>query len=437
MGTSLLRTPTDRRTKPKVGLLLTVLCSLNAGGLFASDINLPGVPETVEALGTSVASIQWTFSAFMIGLAVSQAVYGAISDAYGRKRIIMFGLGLFIAASVLCALAPSVEIFGIGRLLQALGAGAGMVIGKAVISDLYDAKEAARVFTTVMPIVGISPSVAPLLGANLTALISWRAPFVLTALLGVATMVLMLAVPESLPAERRSPSLAKTFKSYPELVRHPRFWAYTFNLAVAYGGYFGYLAASPLVLAGLGLGTQATGFCYITVSVAYVAGNLSSRALVRRVPIDRLLWIGHGFFSAGALLMLVLGLCHPASPWGLLVLLFMPVMTYGNGFLLPLSMSAGSTAFRSNAGAASGLMGAIQLLGASLGIFVSSQLPEGDILWLGVFVAVVALVGISGFALFQRLAANVDSDLASGATSIPLDSVSTGSTRGETRIQTD
>lgn len=437
MGTSLLRTRADLRTKPRNGLLLTVLCSLNAGGLFASDINLPGVPETANALGTSVASIQWTFSAFMIGLAVSQAVYGAISDAYGRKRIIMFGLGLFIAASLLCSVAPSVELFGIGRLLQALGAGAGMVIGKAVISDIYDAKEAARVFTTVMPIVGISPSIAPLLGANLTALISWRAPFVLTAVLGIATMVLMLAIPESMSAEHRSASLSKTFKSYPKLVTHPRFWAYTLNLAVAYGGYFGYLAASPLVLSALGLGTQATGFCYITVSVAYVAGNLSSRSLVRRVPIDRLLWIGHGFFSGGALLMLVLGLCHPASPWGLLVLLFMPVMTYGNGFLLPLSMSAGSTTFRSNAGAASGLMGALQLLGASLGIYVSSQLPEGDLLWLGVFVVIVAFVGIICFALFQRLAVHTESGIVSDATPTPSDSVSTRSKRGENCIQTD
>jgi len=394
--------------RPRYGLLLTVLCSLNAGGLFASDINLPGVPEAARALGAPVTSVQWTFSAFMVGLAVSQAVYGPVSDAYGRKRIIVFGLGLFTLASLMCAVAPNVEVFTAARLLQALGAGSGMVLGRAVISDLYEEKEAARMFTTVMPIVGISPSIAPLIGGNLTSLVSWRAPFILTAFIGAATLLIMVtAIPESLPPSRRDSHLGSTLKSYPSLLAKPRFWAYSFNLAVAYGGYFGYLAASPLVFQRMGLGIQATSYCYITVSLAYIAGNLTSRAFVRTRSIDRLLWIGHGFFFAGALMMLALGLSNPGYPWGLLVLIFMPVMTYGNGFLLPLSMSAGTTAFRAMAGSASGLMGALQLIGAAIGILVSSRLPEGDLLSLGCFVVIVAVLGIGGFALFQGLASRI------------------------------
>ncbi|WP_394426248.1 MFS transporter [Streptomyces sp. SGAir0957] len=120
-------------------------------------------------------------------------------------------------------------------------------------------------------------------------------------------------------------------------------------------------------------------FCYISVSVAYVAGNLVSRTLVRWRPVNQLLWTGHGFFLAGALMMLGLGLSGAGRPWGLLVLLSMPVMTFGNGFLLPLSMSAGVTTFRATAGSASGLMGALQLLAA-------------------------AVLGITAFALFLSLA---------------------------------
>ncbi|WP_405590078.1 multidrug effflux MFS transporter [Streptomyces sp. NBC_01190] len=387
------------------GLLLAVLCSLNAGGLFASDINLPGVPATAHAFGTPVSSVQWTFSAFMIGIAFSQAVYGPLSDTYGRKRVIVTGQLVFIAASLLCAVAPTVTVFGAGRLLQAMGAGAGMVVGRAVISDLYAEKDAARMFTTVMPIVGISPSVAPLVGGFLTSYVSWRAPFAVTAGLAAVTLaVVVTKIPESLPPERRSRKLGVTLRGYPKLLTKPLFWAYTLNLSVAYGGYFGYLAASPLIFQKMGLSTQVTSFCYITVSAAYVAGNLTSRKLIRRRPVDRLLWMGHGFFFAGAMMMLALGLSRPGGHWGLLVLVFMPVMTFGNGFLLPLSMSAGGNAFRSTAGSASGLMGALQLLGASLGIFLSSRLPTGDLFSLGWFVTITSLLGVVFFAAFTTLA---------------------------------
>lgn len=402
-------------------LLLAVLCSLNAGGLFASDVNLPGIPATAHALHTPVSSVQWTFSAFMVGIAVSQAVYGPMSDAYGRKKIIVVGLGIFTVASLLCAAAPSIVVFGAGRLLQALGAGSGMVIGRAVISDLYDEKDAARMFTTVMPIVGISPSVGPLLGGYLTAFVSWRAPFVLTALIGLVTLVAMVtAVPESLPPERRSKHIGATLRGYPRLLTRPLFWAYTFNLVAAYGGYFGYLAASPLIFQRMGLATQTTSYCYITVSLAYVAGNLTSRALVRSRPVNRLLWWGHGFFFGGALLMLLLGLVSPGGRWGLLVLVLMPVMTYGNGFLLPLSMSAGVTAFRSTAGSASGLMGAIQLLGASGGIFVTSQLSPGALLPLGCYVLAAATLGVVAFRVFLTLAARGERGTGAGESAAPV-----------------
>ncbi|MER7396976.1 hypothetical protein ABT381_15865 [Streptomyces sp. NPDC000151] len=136
-----------------------------------------------------------------------------------------------------------------------------------------------------------------------------------------------------------------------------------------------------------------------------VAGNLTSRTLLRKRPVNRLLWTGHGFFFAGALMMLALGLSGAGRPWGLLVLVFMPVMTFGNGFLLPLSMSAGVTSFRSTAGSASGLMGALQLLGASLGILLSSRLPAGDLFALGWFVIGASAVGIAAFAFFLSMAA--------------------------------
>jgi DHA1 family bicyclomycin/chloramphenicol resistance-like MFS transporter len=125
---------------------------------------------------------------------------------------------------------------------------------------------------------------------------------------------------------------------------------------------------------------------------------------VRTRAVDPLLWRGHRFFVLGSLLVLVLGLTGVGYPWNLLVLAFMPVLTLGNGFLLPLSMSAGVTNFRSTAGAASGLMGALQLSAASVGIFLSSRLPQGDLAGLGWFICAAAVLGAASFGLFLRAA---------------------------------
>jgi MFS transporter, DHA1 family, multidrug resistance protein len=386
-------------------LLLSVLISLSAGGLIASDINLPGMPIAAHDLGVSVAAVQWTFSAYLVGLALAQALYGPLSDAVGRKPLITGGLTLFTAASVLCAFAPDILVFGAGRLLQALGAGAGIVVGRAMVSDLFDQKAAARVFTLIMPVVGVSPAVSPLVGGYLTTLTDWRVPFLVTAGLAALTLVAVVArVPESHPAGRRKRGVAATVGNYPRLLVQPRFWAYTVNLGAAYAAYFGYLAASPVIFHRMGLGTEATSYCYISVSVAYVLGNLFSRTLVRTRSLDRLLLWGHAVFTVGALALLPFGLAGSDNPWPLLLL--MGVMTFGNGFLIPLSYAGGVAGFPTMAGAASGLLGALQMGTGSLAIVVVSWF-SGGLLSLGWFMAAVAVLGVVGFASLLRAAGPV------------------------------
>lgn len=273
------------------GILLTTLVLLSASGLVASDINLPGMPLAAQALDAPITALQQTFSVYVIGLAVAQALYGALSDTYGRRRLVIGGMAVYALASIACALAPSVALFGLARVFQALGAGAGMVIGRAIIGDIFDAKRAARIFTTIMPIVGASPALAPLVGGYLTDYVSWRAPFLLTAALGVAAVVLMLLyIPETMPQARRQRSAFVTFRNYPMLLRQPRFWTYALNLCVAYAAYLGYLAASPVILEHMGLGPKAASTCYISLSVTYIFSNLVSRHFAGRVCARSAAW---------------------------------------------------------------------------------------------------------------------------------------------------
>ncbi|NMV38222.1 multidrug effflux MFS transporter [Ralstonia insidiosa] len=384
------------------GILLTTLVLLSASGLVASDINLPGMPLAAQALDAPITALQQTFSVYVIGLAVAQALYGALSDTYGRRRLVIGGMAIYALASIACALAPSVALFGLARVFQALGAGAGMVIGRAIIGDIFDAKRAARIFTTIMPIVGASPALAPLVGGYLTDYVSWRAPFLLTAALGVAAVVLMLLyIPETMPQARRQRSAFVTFRNYPMLLRQPRFWTYALNLCVAYAAYLGYLAASPVILEHMGLGPKAASTCYISLSVTYIFSNLVSRHFAGRYALDRLLGVGYAFFALGAVCLVGVALAGVSTPWP--VIFAISIITLANGVLIPLSFAGGVTSFPSTAGAASGLMGTMHLAAGSAAIYTVAALP-GTVSALAAIVACVAAFGCIAFPLSLRLA---------------------------------
>jgi len=387
------------RPRPAIayGVLLTTLVLLSASGLIASDINLPGMPLAAHEFGTPIAALQHTFSIYVIGLAIAQAVYGPLSDAFGRRRLVMGGMLLYTVASIACALAPDVATFGVARIAQALGAGAGMVIGRAIVSDIFDLKTAAHTFTTIMPIVGASPALSPLVGGYLTTYISWRAPFFFTAALGLAALALLaMYIPETVPKSSRQRSVWRTFASYPMLLAQPRFWSYTVNLCVGYAGYLGYLAASPVLLESMGLDAKAISHCYISLSLTYIAGNLVSRHFARRYALNRLLGVGYLLFALGALALIGLGVDGVSTP--LPMILAISVITLANGFLVPLSFAGGVTSFPSNAGAASGLMGAMHLTAGSLAIYAIAALPA-TVLALAVFIAGVATLGCIAFPL--------------------------------------
>jgi DHA1 family bicyclomycin/chloramphenicol resistance-like MFS transporter len=384
------------------GALLVTLVLLSASGLFASDINLPGMPLAAHAFGTPISAMQRTFSVYVVGLAVAQAIYGPLSDAYGRRRLVIAGMLLYTVASVACSLAPTVMTFGLARILQALGAGAGMVIGRAIVSDIFDAKTAARTFTTIMPIVGASPALSPLIGGYITTYISWRAPFLFTAALGaLAVALLVIYIPETVPKSNRHRSVARMFRSYPMLLVQPRFWSYALNLCVGYAAYLGYLAASPVILVSMGLSTKAISYCYMSLSVTYIFGNLTSRRFAKTYGIDRLLGAGFAILAAGAACLLVAGWLGGKTP--LPMILAISVVTLANGFLVPLSFAGGVTSFPDNAGAASGLMGAMHLIAGSLAIYLVAAMP-GTVSALAAFVTVVAAIGCIAFPVLLRWA---------------------------------
>jgi DHA1 family bicyclomycin/chloramphenicol resistance-like MFS transporter len=398
-------------------LMLAILISLSIGGLMSSDINLPGITRTADSLHATVAQVQASFGPYLLGLLVAQLVYGPLSDAYGRRRPILIGFSLYALASLACALPPNVTIFTVARLLQALGAGAGLVVARAIVGDLYDRRTAARVLGLIMPWMGASPAFAPLIGGYLTSWFSWRAPFVFTAALAALTVAAVVwRLPETRPPGTRTRHLRQTAGNYRRLLASAGFWSYGVNLAIGYAVYTGYLVGSPVIFQRMGVSAVANGYCYIVMSIAFISGNLVSRRLVRRLPLDGLLLRAHVLFSTAALVFLLVSLASPLNLWPMLIV--MGVVNIGNGFLFPLSVAGGVTAFPAYAGAASGLLGACQMGGGSLATLVVSGIPS-DSRSMSLFVLTAAVIGLVAFPLLRRVAAGTNPSTGGNTGAVP------------------
>ncbi len=347
-----------------------VLAALSALSALSIDMYLPAMPAIARDLSAPAAEVQWSLSLFFAGFSLGQLGWGPLSDRVGRRAPVAAGLLLYVAAGALCAVARSAPELALLRLVQALGASAGPVLARAMVSDLADREGAAHVLSTLIVAMGIAPLLAPAVGAQLLALAGWRSIFWLLAALGVAILVAARGLGETLPASRRGGG-ASVARDYLALLGRPAFVAPALAAAGVYGGMFTYITSSPFVLiTGAGL----TPARYTAVFASNVAGLVAAaavnRRLVPRVGARRMLvrgvWVT---LAAGAALLAVAA--SGAGPWwALLPPLFCFIASTGvvapNGFAVALS-AAGRAG-----GAASALAGCVQFaIAAGAGAFVS------------------------------------------------------------------
>jgi DHA1 family bicyclomycin/chloramphenicol resistance-like MFS transporter len=177
-----------RETRP---LFLVVITLMGSVGLLATDIYLPALPEMATYFNCNQVEIQASFTLFLLGLAICQLVYGSLADRFGRKRVTLLGLTLFMIATLLCASAETLGEFLAFRLLQAMGGGVGSVVNRAIIADRYDKLQAAKVFSTIFPIIGLSAAIGPWIGGYLTYFMGWRSVFYFMAGFGAVVWVLV------------------------------------------------------------------------------------------------------------------------------------------------------------------------------------------------------------------------------------------------------
>lgn len=326
------------------------------------DLYLPALPSLVTELHTVSALAQLTLSACMVGLAVGQLVAGPISDRVGRRAPLLIGVTLFTVASLLCALAPSIQVLLILRLLQGLGGSAGIVLSRAVVRDHYEGVASAKVFSRLQVITGVAPVVAPIIGGALLLVADWRGLFLVLTGIGMLLLVAAaLTVRESLaPQNRHQGGFGEYGRTVRQLLGDRRYIAYVLVVGFGAGSLFSYISMSPLVLQrGEGLSAQlfAVVFAVNAVGITVVA-RLNGALLGRQRP--RGLLLGALLIGVTAtLLVLIAGLGHAPL---LLVLAPLFVAASMQGGIVPNATALALAPFSRGAGFAAALVGTAQFL---------------------------------------------------------------------------
>ena len=340
--------------------LFVILGGLTAFGPLSIDTYLPALPAIGRDLTASESVIQLTLTACLVGLAAGQVVAGPLSDTLGRRRPLLVGVAAYVLASVLCAVAPSAPILVGLRLLQGIGGGAGIVIARAIVRDLYEGAAAARYFSRLVLVMGLAPMLAPVLGGQLLRVTSWHGIFLALALI---TALLWLgaarALPETLPAERRrGGGPGATVLAFRALLADTRFLGYALAGGLAFGAMFAYIAGSPFVLEGIyGVSPQTFSLMFGLNALGFVVASQVNGSLVGHVRPARMLTAGVTVTGAASLSLLAVVLLHGSLP---AVLLPLFCLVSSIGFVVPNATALALTRHPEAAGTGSAVLGVVQ-----------------------------------------------------------------------------
>lgn len=347
-------TKQQHRQRLVYALVLGLLAAL---GPLCTDLYLPALPELAGELNTTTATAQLSLTAGLLGLGLGQLIFGPYSDKLGRMRPLLLSLLLLLAASLWCALAPSIDQLLIARLLQGLAGAGGAVISRAIARDLYSGHELTRFFALLMLVNGLAPIVAPVLGGVLLKFMDWRGIFGALALIALLLFALsLLKLHESLPAERRSQGgILTMLMSLGGLLRQRQFIGLCLTQGFVMAGMFAYIGASPFVLQEIyGLSPQMFSLCFAINGIGLVISAQTAARLSHRFGELRVLKAGLSLAAISSLLLLLAGWLH-APLILLLVPLFLSVAVVGT--VGPTASSLAMQSQGDRAGSASALIG--------------------------------------------------------------------------------
>lgn len=381
------------RSSPPHIITLVLIAGLSA---LSMNIFLPSLPKMATYFQTDYGLMQLSVALYLGMNAALQIIVGPISDRFGRRPVLLWGTALFVLATLGCLLAPTIEIFLLFRMAQAVIV-TGLVLSRAVVRDMVPQEQAASMIGYVTMGMAVVPMVGPAIGGVLDAAFGWQANFILLAIMGVLTYALIWAdLGET--AAVHTMSLASQFREYPELLRSRQFWGYCAAAAFASGAFFAYLGGAPFVGSKIfGLTPEKLGLFFGAPAVGYMIGNFLSGRYSTRTGINAMILWGSALSALGmslSLLVFYLGAGSALTFFG-----FMTFVGLGNGMVLPNATSGMLSVRPKLAGTASGLGGAITIgggavLSALAGAALEPKSGAFPLLWIMFVTSLAAVVAI-------------------------------------------
>jgi DHA1 family bicyclomycin/chloramphenicol resistance-like MFS transporter len=371
--------------------VLATLSVLMGFASISTDLYLPAMPEMGRTLHADGGAIELTVSGYLIGFSLGQLLWGPVSDRHGRRGPVAIGLVLFIIGSAGCALAASAPALVGWRVVQAIGACAGVTLGRAMVRDLYAGDHAARMLSTLLTVMAVAPLLGPSLDGQILALAGWRAIFWTLVGIGALTLAALATLPETLPPARRNREpLGRAFSDYVTLLRHRQLMVYAGASGFFYGGMFAYIAGSPFAyISYYHVQPSLYGLLFGSGIIGIMATNLINARLVMKFGIARLLRMGT---STAALAAIVLAV-DARTGWGGIIGLALPLLVFigVTGFIIANSIAGVLGFFPARAGAASAMVGAMQYGAGMAGSALAGAFADGTPWPMG---CVIALSGI-------------------------------------------
>jgi DHA1 family bicyclomycin/chloramphenicol resistance-like MFS transporter len=399
--------PTER---PNTILLAVIVSMMVAFGPMTIDLYLPALPSMAAALATDAEHVQRTLNVYMVGFAFSQLIYGPLSDRFGRRPVLFLGVGIYIASSVACALAGSVEELIVYRFFQAVGASCGPVLGRAVVRDYFTREEAARVMSWVISVMALAPILAPVLGGYIAKWADWRMNFwVLTAFAGLVLLAVLVFLGESnRHKDPTATNLVTMASNFGTMLRHRIYVGFLITNVCMFAGLFSWIMGSSFVLIDrMGMAPEHYGIAFGIASVGFLSGAQTAARLVRRLGIERMCVVGAGCAAIGGVAILVLlwsGVQTPMAVMGPTIVYF-----FGMGITVPNLQAGAVSPFPRQAGAASSLIGVFQYASAGAVTFVLGLFGFDPALLMATMMGIAGIAAIVCFTLLvwlptQRLA---------------------------------
>lgn len=365
-------------TKRQQNIVILILGAIAALGPFSIDMYLPGFSAIAEDLNTDVASVGLTLTSYFIGISVGQLIYGPLVDRYGRKKPLLIGLSIYLLAALGCAFSPNIDWLIALRLILALGGCVGMVASRAIIRDIFPVNETARVFSTLLLVMGIAPIIAPTIGGYVISTLGWKYIFIILSAISAA---LIFVVYSSLAETKEfdgSVSLKplRVAKSYIKVLKNKEFLIFSIAGSITMAGMFTYITGSPFVLMEIyGFSETEFGWIFGLNAFGFIVGSQVNRAWLRKRSTENITNISAVILFAIGLTVVLAKAADVLSSSLLLSLLFF--FLFFLGFLNPNTTALALEPFTKNAGVASALIGSLRMFSGAVASALISFFFDG------------------------------------------------------------